>query len=59
MFLTLFAFAKSGPLTESSVIVKSTFGNCDATVASVGASRYPAAETMFAPSRTAVVRFGR
>ena len=30
MFLTLFAFEKSGPLTESSVIVKSMFGNCEA-----------------------------
>jgi len=59
MFLMLFAFAKSGPLTESSVIVKSVVGNCDATCASVGASRYPAAMTMFAPRRTAVVKFGR
>ena len=32
MFATLFAFAKSGPFTESSVIVKSMFGNCAAIV---------------------------
>ena len=57
MFLTLLPL-KSAPCTESSVIAKCTLGNCFAYVASVPASRKPAAITSFAPLRTAVLKFG-